>query len=97
MILTPEEQAVMDKGEAARFLLSDPLFIEAIDAIRKDCAEVILTSAPSAKEQREDTYHLSRALTAVTMQLQTYQAEAETIAIRMEALNATHESTNEHD
>lgn len=97
MILSPEEQAVMDRGEASRFLLSTPLFIEAIDAIRKECAEVILTSAPDAKERREDTYHLSRALTAVTMQLQTYQAEADTIAIRLERLNETTESTDERE
>lgn len=84
LVLSDEEQAVVDKGEAASFLLRNPLFLEAVDAVRSDCAEAILRSDPAAKEARESAYHLSRALSAVTVAL-------DDLAARGEAIAATHE------
>lgn len=83
-VLTDEEQAAVDQGEAASFLLDHPLFLAAIEAVRSDCAEAILRSLPAAKAEREDAYHLSRALSAVTVALQDLSA-------RGEAILATHE------
>lgn len=78
-VLSDEEQAAVDQGEAASFLLENPLFLAAIEAVRSDCAEAILRSPPDAREAREDSYHLSRALSAVTVALEDLSARGETI------------------
>lgn len=83
-VLSDEEQAAVDQGEAASFLLENPLFLAAVEAVRSDCAEAILRSLPAAKAEREDAYHLSRALSAVTVALQDLSA-------RGEAISATYE------
>lgn len=83
-VLSDEEQVAVDQGEAASFLLENPLFLAAIEAVRSDCAEAILRSPPDAKEAREDSYHLSRALSAVTVAL-------EDLSARGEAILAAHE------
>lgn len=78
-VLTDEEQATVDEGEAASFLLENPLFLKAIEAIRRDCAEAILTSPPDATKGREETYHLARALSAITQELTGLSAAGEAI------------------
>lgn len=83
-VLSDEEQAVVDEGEAARFLLCHPLFLKAIEAVRTDCAEGILLSTPEAHAAREAAYNLSRALSAVTVAL-------DDLSARGEAITATHE------
>lgn len=83
-VLSDEEQAAVDQGEAASFLLENPLFLAAIEAVRSDCAEAILGSAPSAQEAREDAYHLSRALSAVTVALADLSARGEAILVSHE-------------
>lgn len=85
-VFTDEEQQALEEGEAARSLLDSPVFLQAIEAVRAQCAEAILTSDPAAKQAREDAYNLSRALSAVTVELETLQTRAETIQARVEAL-----------
>jgi len=68
-VLTEEEQQALDEGEAADFLLDNPVFLLAIERIRKECSEGILTSRPEDQGVREQLYNLSRGLTAVTSEL----------------------------
>jgi len=83
-VFTDEEQQALDEGEAARHLLTSPLFLTAIEKVRKDCAEVILTSDPAASLIRESAYHLSRGLSAVTVELDALAARAEAILAQAE-------------
>ncbi|WP_066764062.1 hypothetical protein [Sphingobium sp. CCH11-B1] len=85
LVLTDEEQQAVDEGEAAGSLLANPVFLTAIEAVRAQCAEGILTSEPSAREAREDAYNLSRGLSAVTVELRALKARAETILAQAEA------------
>lgn len=85
LVLSDEEQEALVLGEAARFLLDHPSFLKAIEAVRAQCAEAILTSAPQAKEAREDAYNLSRGLSAVTVELVSYMARADQIYATAEA------------
>lgn len=84
-VFTDEEQQAVDEGEAARSLLANPVFLTAIEAVRAQCAEGILTSEPPAREAREDAYNLSRALSAVTAELKALEARAEIILAQAEA------------
>jgi hypothetical protein len=79
LLFSEEEQRVVEEGEAAGFLLDSPAYLTAVEKIRKDCAEQMLTSAPSAAQVREDLYNLSRGLSAVTEQLLQMQADAVSI------------------
>lgn len=87
IVLSDEEQRKVEEGEAASFLLANPLFIRAISAVREQCAEAILTSAPPAHEAREAAYHLSRGLSAVTEELATLATVGAQIVAQAEALN----------
>lgn len=77
--LTEEEQRKVDEGEAAAFLLDNPAFLLAIERIRTQCAEQILTSDPDKLNVREDLYNLSRGLSAVTAELAQMQADGEAL------------------
>ena len=79
ILLSEEEQQKVDEGEAAKLLLENPAFLLAVERIRDDCAERILTSAPDQTEQRENLYNLSRGLSAVTAELDQMRTTAETI------------------
>lgn len=57
------------EGQAASDLLDNPVFLLAIERVRSECAEAILTSGPANKEEREDLYNLSRGLSAITEKL----------------------------
>lgn len=85
LVLSDEEQDTVEQGEAARFLLDNPLFLRAIEAVRAQCAEAILTSAPQATEAREHAYNLSRGLSAITTELADLDARAQTILALAEA------------
>lgn len=89
-VLSDVEQAVVDKGEAASFLLDHPLFLEAIEAVRSDAAEAILQSAPTDLNTRESNYHLSRGLTEVTVALMGLSAAGK-------AILATHDARRTPD
>src|SRR3546814_19943533 len=69
LILTEEEERAVEEGYAAQALLDNPVFLVAIERIRGECAEGILTSPPNHQAEREDLYNLSRGLTAVTQKL----------------------------
>src|SRR3546814_15195143 len=69
LILTEEEERAVEEGYAAQALLDKPVFLVAIESIRGECAEGILTSPPDHQAAREDLYNLSRGLTAVTQKL----------------------------
>lgn len=84
-VLSDEEQAAVDKGEAASFLLDHPLFLEAIEAVRANAAEAILTSCPGETEVRESNYHLSRGLTEITVALMSLSAAGKGILATHEA------------
>lgn len=79
IVLTAEEERQVTEGEAAASLLDSPAFLLAIERIRADCAEGILTSPPDAQTAREALYNLSRGLSAVTSQLATMAALATSI------------------
>ncbi len=87
LVLSDEEQEIVDQGDAARVLLDNPVFLKAIEAVRAQCAEAILTSDPAAKEAREDAYHLSRGLSAITVELDALAARAEQVLAQAEALS----------
>jgi hypothetical protein len=76
LILTEEEEREVQEGEAAGLLLDSPSFLLAIERIRRDCAEGILTSPPGQPQVREDLYNLSRGLSAVTEQLKIMEARS---------------------
>lgn len=69
LVLSEEDEEAVREGEAAASLLDSPIFITAIDRVRKQCAESILTSKPQDHEVREQLYNLSRGLSAVTEEL----------------------------
>lgn len=83
-VLSQEEQDAVDEGETARLLLDNPAFLRAIEAVRAQCAEAILSSPPAASQQREDAYHLSRGLSAVTAELTALAARAEQVLAEAE-------------
>ncbi|WP_066803364.1 hypothetical protein [Sphingomonas asaccharolytica] len=84
VLLSAEEQEIVEEGDAARVLLDDPAFLRAIEAVRRECADAILQSDPSAKQEREDAYNLSRGLSAVTQRLVDLQARGESILAQAE-------------
>src|SRR3546814_13061195 len=69
LILTEEEERAVEEGYAAQALLDNPVFLVAIERIRGECAEGILTSQPDHQAAREDLSNHSRGLTAVTQKL----------------------------
>ena len=69
LVLTDEEERIIQEGEDAQSLLDAPVFLAAIERVRNQCAEAILTSAPDKRREREDAYNLSRGLSAVTAEL----------------------------
>jgi hypothetical protein len=77
--LTELEEREVDLGRDAQSLLDSHAFLNAIESIRAQCAEAILTSPPSATAAREDSYHLSRGLSAVTAELLALQERAGSI------------------
>lgn len=85
VVLTDQEHEIVEKGEAARFLLDNPLFLTAIEAVRAQCAEGILTSPPQAVQAREDAYNLSRGLSAITAELTAIAAAGEQLLATAEA------------
>ena len=80
LVLTDEEQQKVDEGDAARALLDAPMFLTAIERLRHDASEKILSSAPDEIGKREEAYNLSRALSEVTRELLIVAAEGERIA-----------------
>lgn len=74
LVLTDQEEKAVEEGEAAATLLDSPIFLTAIERVRAQCAEQILTSAPEARQVREHLYNLSRGLSAVTEELATIAA-----------------------
>lgn len=85
VVLTDREQEIVEQGEAARFLLDNPLFLQAIETVRAQCAEAILTSPPADREAREDAYQLSRGLSAITAELTAISAAGEQLLATAEA------------
>ena len=95
VVLSEDEAAIVERGAHATALLDHPSFLAAIDGIRAECAENILTSAPSATSVREDNYNLSRGLSAVTERLMALAAEGEATMARAEAETAQQEPSDE--
>lgn len=86
-LLSEEEEQQVEEGEAARLLLESPEFLLAIERVRNQCAEGILTSDPHKADARENLYNLSRGLSAVTAELQQMVSTAETIIENATLLN----------
>lgn len=78
-LLSEEEERKVQEGQAAAALLDSPVFLLAIERVRAQCAESILTSPPEHSANRERLYHLSRGLSAVTEELTALAAAAEAI------------------
>ena len=79
VLLSEEEAQAVQEGADAQFLLDSPGFLSAIEAVRRECAEAILTSPPNAVQAREEAYNLSRGLSAVTARLADLAARGESI------------------
>lgn len=77
-LLSEEEERKVQEGQAAAALLDSPVFLLAIERVREQCAEGILTSRPEQSTERERLYNLSRGLSAVTEELLSLKAAAET-------------------
>ena len=88
-VLTDDEQEAIDQGEAAGLLLDNPMFLKVVEAVRAQCAEAILTSPPEALKAREDAYHLSRGLSAITVELSALAARGEQVLAETEARTET--------
>lgn len=80
LFLNEEDHRKVTEGEAAASLLESPAFLLAIERVRAQCAESILTSAPGDNAKREYLYNLSRGLSAVTEELLAIQAEGQATA-----------------
>lgn len=78
LVLTEEEERMIQEGQAAADLLDSPIFLTAIERVRAQCAEQILESAPDKQGDRENLYNLSRGLSAVTAELMALAALGET-------------------
>lgn len=102
LVLTEEEEKQVQEGEAAAHLLDSPAFLLAVERIRTQCAEAILTSTPEQGKEREHLYNLSRGLSAVTEELLSIQAQGQSI-VENAALQTTpdteavHAETYDHD
>lgn len=92
LVLTEEEERQVQEGEAAATLLDTSAFLLAIERVRADCAEGILTSRPEQAPERERLYNLSRGLSAVTEELLNMKARGSSIVE-----NATLQSTLDDD
>lgn len=79
LVLTEDEERQVEEGQAAAALLDSPAFLLAIERVRADCAEGILTSAPHQADERERLYNLSRGLSAVAEELVALAAQAEAL------------------
>lgn len=79
VLLSDEEEQAVQEGIDAQSLLDTPAFLSAIEAVRRECAEAILQSHPSAVQAREEAYNLSRGLSAVTQRLADLAARGEAI------------------
>lgn len=97
LVLTEEEVRQLEEGEAAGFLLDHPSFLLAIERIRMDCSEGILTSDPGAIQVREDLYQLSRGLSAVTEQLANMSALGTSIRENAELQQPTEDDFAQDD
>lgn len=96
-ILSEEEQQQVDEGEAADFLLDNPMFLLAIERIRKECSEGILTSRPEDHAVREQLYNLSRGLSAVTAELANMSSVATSILENAALQQPTEEQVAQDD
>lgn len=66
--MTPDQ--LVRHGRKAETLLRDPLFVDAVEAVRLGIHALIETSDFSQDKEREDAYHMLRALKSVTGQLE---------------------------
>ena len=78
LVLSDEEEKAIGEGEAAAALLDSDIFLVAIERVRAQCAEQILTSRPEDQKVREHLYNLSRGLSAVTEELSALAALGQT-------------------
>jgi hypothetical protein len=70
--MTPEEE--LQRGENARRILDDPLFIEAVETIRKEIEEQWQKSPARDTEGRERLYLAHKMLDKIEGHLQTVLA-----------------------
>ena len=84
-LLDDGDTVAVEAGDAARFLVTHPAYLAAIEKLRTDCSEAILTSSPHEAKEREAAYNLSRALTALTAELLDCASIGETIALEAAA------------
>lgn len=88
------------KGQAAKALLESADFSIALDSVRLQAYKGFANSAPEAKEDRESNYHLLRAVTQLTENLQALVANArveEYKAARDQAAADAKPTTNSED
>jgi hypothetical protein len=92
IVLSDEEELIVEEGAAAQALLDNPAFLKVIERVRQQCADAILASKPEAAAEREQAYNLSRGLSAITEELIIIQALGDTVLE-----NATRPSTADED
>jgi hypothetical protein len=91
-VLSDEDERIVEEGSEAQALLDNPMFIAVIERVRQQCADAILRSDPNQVAQREQSYNLSRGLSAITEELLIMQAAGESTLE-----NATRPSTADDD
>lgn len=79
IVLSDEDELIVEEGAAAQALLDNPMFITVIERVRQQCADAILRSDPDKAAERELSYNLSRGLSAITEELLIMQAAGETV------------------
>jgi hypothetical protein len=65
VVLTEEQQLIIDRGVAAAKLLQDPTFNSVLNELATNCVNGITSSEPKEVKKREDFYFMHVALQAV--------------------------------
>jgi hypothetical protein len=82
--LTPEEQALVERGAAAQSFLSNPAMASAINELSETLANAILTTALDEFDKRDRFYNLHVALKELVAILNHRVALKQNIEAQME-------------
>jgi hypothetical protein len=94
--MTPEERDfILQRGDGAYQLLSNPVARLAFDAVRLDVAKAVFESEPKEQKAREDAYHLVRALHTLIGKMHEFASEAN--EIRLAEAHAAEEADEDNN
>jgi hypothetical protein len=81
-------QAKINRAQAARRLLDDPVLNEAFDALVADADQVVDQSKPHEVDLREDCYRAKQAIKALRKKLAGWISDGTLEQMRIDELNA---------